>query len=129
RIISVLEKEKLYLDPEMSVKTLINLLGTNKTYLYHAISRNSSENFRGLINRYRINEAKRIIEESVARSSAFDSETIYSAAGFNSAGSFFRAFRFHTGLTTKEYASETRKELKKHHLKMDEPDDFFHSTE
>ena len=36
RIVFVMEKQKLYLDPEISIKTLINLLGTNKTYLYLA---------------------------------------------------------------------------------------------
>ncbi|MEI6138494.1 MAG: tetratricopeptide repeat protein [Mariniphaga sp.] len=117
RILSVLETQKLYLDPEMSIKSLINLLGTNKTYLYQAISRNSAENFRGLINRYRVNEAKRIIEKSIAGSSVFDGLTLYSDTGFNSAASFFRAFKQYTGLTPKEYADETRKELRKHNVK------------
>ena len=102
----------------MSLNTLVNLLGTNKTYLYQAISSNSSENFRGLINRYRVNEAKRIIEESVARSLVFDGASLYSAVGFNSSGSFFRAFKHYTGLTPKEYAVETKKEARKHTLEM-----------
>ncbi len=124
RLLEVIENQKLYLDTEMNLKTLINLLGTNKTYLYQAISQNSSENFRGLINRCRINEAKRIIEESVARSSVFDGTSLYSAAGFNSSVSFFRAFKHYTGLTPREYATQTRKELRKPNLKMVELDEF-----
>ena len=124
RLLDVMENQKLYLDPDMNLKTLINLLGTNKTYLYQAISQNSSENFRGLINRCRINEAKRIIEESVARSSVFDGTSLYSAAGFNSSVSFFRAFKHYTGLTPREYATQTRKELRKPNLKMVELDEF-----
>lgn len=122
-IISVLEKQKLYLDPELSVKALVNLLGTNKTYLYQAISSNSAENFRGLLNRYRVNEAKRIIEESITRSSTIDTSSIYSAAGFNSTVSFFRAFKHYTGLTPKEYANETRKEARKRAKEMSESKD------
>ena len=117
RILSVLETQKLYLDPEMSIKSLINLLGTNKTYLYQAISRNSAENFRGLVNRYRVNEAKRIIEKSIASSSVFDGLSLYSDTGFNSAASFFRVFKQYTGLTPKEYADETKKELRKQNMK------------
>ena len=118
RLLDVMENQKLYLDIDMSLNTLVNLLGTNKTYLYQAISSNSSENFRGLINRYRVNEAKRIIEESVARSLVFDGASLYSAAGFNSSVSFFRAFKHYTGLTPKEYAVETKKEARKHTLEM-----------
>ena len=113
RIMDVLSKQKLYLDPELSMKTLINQLGTNKTYLYQAINRNSSENFRGLINRYRVNEAKRIIEEGVAASSVFDTTEVYLKSGFNSAASYFRAFKLTTGLTPKEYANEFRKHSRK----------------
>jgi len=112
RLIEAMEKEKLYLDPDLNLKTLINLLGTNKKYLYLAISGNTAENFRGMINRYRVNEAKRIIEMNISNSVIIDTETIYSAAGFNSAVSFYRAFKLQTGLTPKEYANETRKELK-----------------
>ncbi|MEI6436362.1 MAG: helix-turn-helix domain-containing protein [Bacteroidota bacterium] len=120
RIISVLEKKKLYLDPEINVKTLLNLLGTNKTYIYQAINLNSSENFRSLINRYRINEAKRIIEICVASSSDLDVTTISSRSGFNSSVSFFRVFKHYTGLTPKEYAIENRKEARKNSKEMAE---------
>ena len=117
----MMEKQKLYLDTELNVKSIISLLGTNKTYLYQAISRNTSENFRVMINRYRINEAKRIIEDGVVRSSVFDSTSIYSAAGFNSSVSFFRAFKLYTGLTPKEYANETRKDSMKNNTQIPEP--------
>jgi AraC-like DNA-binding protein/tetratricopeptide (TPR) repeat protein len=109
----LLEKRKLYLDPELNLHTLITLLGTNKKYLYQAIAGYGEENFRSLINRYRVDESKRIIEQGLGIASMPEMTTVYSASGFNSAASFYRIFKYHTGLTPAEYANEARKELKK----------------
>ena len=109
----LLKQQKLYLNPDLNLKMMINLLGTNKKYLYQAIAGHGEENFRQMINRFRVDEARRIIEENIEKNMPLDNETIFPASGFNSAVSFYRAFKFHTGLTPQEYASETRKELKK----------------
>ena len=109
----LLTTSKLYLDPELNMQTLIMMLGTNKKYLYQAIAGYGEENFRSLINRYRIDESKRIIEHNLGIDSMQDMNTVYPAAGFNSAASFYRIFKQYTGLTPAEYTSEARKELKK----------------
>jgi len=111
--IEVVKIQKLYLDPNLNSKTLISLLGTNQKYLSRAISSHSAENFRGLINRFRVDEAKKIIEENVRNMKSFDAEDLFSASGFKSSVSFYRAFKHYTGLTPREYASEIRKELRK----------------
>lgn len=109
----LLKEQKLYLNPDLNLKMMINLLGTNKKYLYQAIAGHGEENFRQMINRFRVDEARNIIEENIEKNMPLDNETIFPASGFNSAVSFYRAFKYHTGLTPQEYASETRKELKK----------------
>jgi len=109
----LLTTQKLYLDPEMNMQTLITILGTNKKYLYQAIAGYGEENFRSLINRYRVDESKRIIEHNIKINSMLDMSSVYSAAGFNSATSFYRIFKQYTGLTPAEYANEARKEMKK----------------
>jgi AraC-like DNA-binding protein len=109
----LLEARKLYLDPELNLQTLITLLGTNKKYLYQAIAGYGEENFRSLINRYRVDESKKLIEQSIGIDSTQDMTTVYQAAGFNSAASFYRIFKILTGLTPAEYAIEAKKELKK----------------
>ncbi|MCF8366066.1 MAG: helix-turn-helix domain-containing protein [Bacteroidales bacterium] len=124
KIIAIMEDKQLYLDSELGVKTLVSLLGTNKTYIYQAISRNSSENIRGIINRYRVNEAKRVIAERLARSEPLEVSSLYSLAGFNSSVSFFRAFKYYTGLTPREYASEAIKEIRNSGLKDELANDF-----
>ncbi len=108
----VFDKQKLYLDPELNLKTVIRILGTNKKYLYQAISENSNINFRAFINRYRVDEAKRLIEQKILMKDELDLSEIYAAAGFNSLVSFYRAFKLVTGLAPKNYADEARRELK-----------------
>lgn len=105
----VFENQKLYLDPELNIKTLIKVLGTNQKYLYQAINENSDSNFRSFLNRYRVDEAKRIIEQKIRMAEELNLSEIYALAGFNSAVSFYRAFKLVTGLAPKEYASEVRK--------------------
>jgi YesN/AraC family two-component response regulator len=107
-MLSLLETEKLHLDPELSQQTIITKLGTNKKYLYQAISQNSSENFKQLLNELRVREAKQLIEEHIHDLPP----NLYLKAGFNSVTSYYRAFKNFTGLSPKEYASAHLKDLK-----------------
>jgi AraC-like DNA-binding protein len=109
----VFENQKLYLDPELNINSVIKVLGTNQKYLYQAISENSDNNFRSFLNRYRVDEAKRIIEKKISLNEEMNLSEIYSLSGFNSAVSFYRAFRSVTRLTPKEYAIEVKNEIKR----------------
>ena len=96
---------------------MVKILGTNQKYLYQAISENSDSNFRSFVNRYRIDEAKRIIEQKIHGKEVFNLSEIYIPSGFNSSGSFYRAFKSVTGLTPKDYAAEIRSDLSSQKLK------------
>ena len=102
-MLRIIEQQKLYLNPELNQKLLITLLGTNRKYLYQAISQNAEENFKQMINRYRVDEAKRLIEERVDVGTDTSLEDIHALAGFNSVTSYYRAFKFFTGLTPRDY--------------------------
>jgi AraC-like DNA-binding protein len=104
------DKQKLYLDPELNLKNVIRILGTNKKYLHQALSENSDQNFRAFINRYRVDEAKRVIKERTAVGAELNLSELYTQAGFNSTASFYRAFKSVTGLTPKEFAAEMDRE-------------------
>jgi AraC-like DNA-binding protein len=106
------DKQKLYLDPELNLKAVIRILGTNKKYLYQAISENSAENFRAFINRYRVDEAKRIMEDRLGNNEQVHLSDLYASAGFNSSASFYRAFKQVTGLAPKDYLTEIKSALK-----------------
>ncbi len=108
-----IEKDKLYLNPDLNLEQVIKLLGTNKKYLYAAMSESTSDNFRTLINRYRVNEAKDIIRKTILSRELLVIPEIFELSGFKSEASFYRAFRLVTGLSPKEFASEVRKDYKK----------------
>lgn len=110
RILNIIESDKLYLNPELNAKTLQYQLGTNKKYLYEAISKYSGENFRGFINRYRVNEAISNFEKLIAEDTNFTLNEIYIISGFNSATSFFRVFKKQTGLSPNEYIIQLKNE-------------------
>jgi len=111
-----IEKQKLYLNPELNLPMVIKLLGTNKKYLYEAISSNTDNNFRNFINRYRIDHAKRIIEENIRQKSNSNLSELYSIFGFNNSTSFYRTFKAITGLTPKEYSTEVENDVREEKL-------------
>jgi AraC-like DNA-binding protein len=104
--------QKLYLDPELNLNTVIRILSTNKKYLYQAISENSDENFRSFLNRYRVAEAKRIIGQKLLTTEELILSELYASVGFNSPATFYKAFKSVTGLSPQDYATELKAELK-----------------
>jgi AraC-like DNA-binding protein len=112
QMINAIETQRLYLNPNLDMNLVVTMLGTNKLYLYKAITSNAPVNFRNIINRYRVEEAKRLIEQEVRENTFFNIENVYSASGFNSTSSFYRIFRLYTGLTPNEYKQEYALELR-----------------
>jgi AraC-like DNA-binding protein len=109
-MLRVIETQKLYLNPDFNQKLLVTMLGTNRRYLYQAISQHAEDNFAQIINRYRLNEAKRLIEDSIDAGDSAFRDDLYLAAGFNSPSSCYRAFKYFTGLTPREYHLACRQE-------------------
>lgn len=105
----VLETKQLYLNPELNLDDLIKVLGTNKKYLYYAIKSNYEDNFRSLLNDYRINHVKSLIVESINTHKKIRMEEIQESSGFQSTASFFRVFKSKTGLTPLEYAEQVKR--------------------
>lgn len=108
-LIDLIEKQKLYLDPELNQKSLVTLLGTNRQYLYEAIHQNSGENLRALVNRLRINDAKKIIEEAIISNEKINFTEINEKVGFNSYTTYYRAFKGLAGISPNEYSEEFKK--------------------
>jgi len=110
-LILIIEQKKLYLDPELNLKNVITMLRTNRTYLNKAIQSSGDGNFKQIINRYRVEEAKNLIRNHIDLSKTEGLEQISTQAGFNSDASYYRAFKHFTGLTPKEYAREYARDI------------------
>lgn len=110
-MIHAIESKKLYLNPKLDKNVVITLLGTNRFYLFQALNKHADVPFRDIINRYRIEEAKRLIQQECAKGEVNNNPQLYADAGFNSSSTYYRTFKQHTGLTPLEYAREYLKDM------------------
>jgi AraC-like DNA-binding protein len=105
QLVSYIEKFKPYRNPDISVFDFCYHFHTNRTYLADAIKRNFNLNFRGLINYYRVPEAKGLIEKSINLNKSPELDEIAQQAGFSSYSTFFRVFKTELGVTPSEYVA------------------------
>ncbi|MBI1343155.1 MAG: helix-turn-helix domain-containing protein [Terrimonas sp.] len=97
----ILEEEKLYEDPELSLPQLAKRLATNSTVLSRAIKKGFGMNFNDCINDYRV----RAVLEKLANGE-HRQQTLLGIAfdcGFNSKATFNRAFKKNTGMSPKDW--------------------------
>ncbi len=104
KVIALMEEEKLYENPTLTLTDLAATLGVNRRQASGIINQAFEENFNDFVNRYRVEAVK-------ARFARGDQEqfTILSialACGFNSKTTFNRAFKKHTARTPVQYLAE-----------------------
>ncbi|CAL2093101.1 AraC-like DNA-binding protein [Tenacibaculum sp. 190524A05c] len=90
-----------FLDNLLSLETLANELRVSTSQLSKLINKQSSKNFNQLINEYRIEYSKELLQNN-----DYDQYTITSIAlesGFNSKSTFYTAFKKHTGVTPTQF--------------------------
>lgn len=100
-IVSRIENEKLYLDPNLSLGDLCQKINRKQRYVSQAISEVGKTNFSHLINSFRVNEARRLL----AAGQGFSVNEIMEKTGFGSRPAFHRNFKAATGFTPAEYQS------------------------
>lgn len=105
RLCNVLEREKLYLNPDIRVGDLAERLYTNKSYLAQTIKIKLNKNFCQLVHYYRVREAMRIY----AQNPDLTITQLCRRVGFNSMTTFNTAFGRNTGFTPAEWCKEYRK--------------------
>lgn len=104
----LLKTQKPYLNPELNLSTLSEMLEMKPKQVSAKINSNYSQNFYDLVNSYRVKEfQERLKSSSLEKFSllglAFDS-------GFNSKSTFNNAFKKHTQLTPSQYIKTIKKE-------------------
>ena len=103
----LMEEEKKYLDPELTLSETARILNTNTAYLSKVINEQGEMNFNNYINRYRIEDAKALLESGKQDFLTF--EGIGKSCGFLSRSSFNKAFKKFTNLTPSEYVAGRNK--------------------
>lgn len=89
-------------DPELSLERLARHLGTNTAYLSRALNEGLSLSFNDAINRLRVDEVCRRLQED----SPGDLLQIAHEAGFSAKTSFNRWFKSRTGKTPSQYRAD-----------------------
>lgn len=98
----LMEQEKPYLNPSLTLTELSAMLNTNRQYLSKVINTFYNVNFSTFINTYRTNHAKIVLTSTSLSDKEALLDAIYTS-GFQSEQSFYRVFKQLTGTTPKEY--------------------------
>lgn len=102
RVNAVVSKPANFCNPDFSINALAQLCNSNTRYISQAINETTGDNFRALVNGYRIREARRRLTSDPS----FANLTIQSvgeSVGFKSASNFINAFKKVTGMTPSLY--------------------------
>jgi len=101
RLIQHMINKKPYLEPELTLNELASQLAIRPKILSQIINELLGQNFFDFINRYRIDEAKKLLTDPSDKKITVQ-EVLYQV-GFNSKSSFNTLFKKHTGLTPSEF--------------------------
>lgn len=109
RLSYLLKIEKLYLNSDLNLNGVAQILHTNRTYLTEIVQTHFDTSFNSLINSYRVEEARKHLENPANQGVRI--EEVAQRVGFNSKSSFNIAFKRCIGTTPSEYR---RKRMQKH---------------
>ncbi|HEV8504807.1 MAG TPA: helix-turn-helix domain-containing protein [Chitinophagaceae bacterium] len=101
KVIEMMEQEKLYQEPELTLQQLSDKLQFPYYLVSQAINEGMKKSFYDLINSYRIEEAKRLLLDP--KNINYTVLSVGFEAGFNSKTTFNTVFKKFTGLTPTEY--------------------------
>jgi len=90
-LIQLFDIDKIYKNPDLRITSVSGLLKTNRTYISKLINEEFQMNFNEFVNKYRIEEAKKWMEDTDRDS--YTLEYIAEKSGFGSVNSFTRVFK------------------------------------
>lgn len=97
----LMEKEKLYRDPEIKLATISERINISSNYLSQLINKLSGQNFSDFVNSYRIKEVKsKLVHPAFLE---YPVLSIGLESGFNSKSAFYNSFKKHTGMSPTAY--------------------------
>ncbi|MGH1364638.1 MAG: helix-turn-helix domain-containing protein [Calditrichia bacterium] len=105
KLLTVMNEEKPYLNAELKLATLANKMGLSQHDLSQVINTKLDCNFFGMVNAYRVDEAKILLHDSSKQH--YTIAQIALLSGFNSVSSFNAAFRKQMQMTPSQYRSKS----------------------
>ena len=109
RVLEYFEKNRPYLNPDLTINDIVNSLYTNKVYISKAICAYTGRNFCQFVNYYRIAYAVELFRSNPNMKIV----DISSRSGFNSSVSFTMAFRLFMGDKPSDWFRRERAILQK----------------
>lgn len=106
RLCDLMERERLYLNPNIRVSDVAERLYTNKSYLSQAIRTKLNKNFCQLVHSYRVKEAMRLYSQNQEMSIV----DLCKKVGFNSMATFTSAFSRNTGCTPADWCRQYKRQ-------------------
>ena len=100
---SLMRKDRLFLEPELTIQALGEKLNSSPYYISQVLSQKMKKNFYDFVNYYRVEEAKTLLEKPSM--SNFTILSIAFESGFNSKTTFNSVFKKFTGQTPSQYKS------------------------
>jgi AraC-like DNA-binding protein len=97
RFLYLIHQERIYIQNNLSLPELAQLLNTNVSYLSQYINSNFGMNFNDYINSFRVKEACRLMVQD--QSLKYSIDQIADMVGFNSRSTFYSTFNKFTGIT------------------------------
>lgn len=104
-MISIIEEEKLYRNPNLRISDVADKLSISPNYLSRIINETCNVGFNEIVNNYRVDEVISLIKNG-----DYKNRTLFSLAqqaGFSSKSTFQSAFKKVTGKTPSEYKKES----------------------
>jgi len=101
RLLTKMEKEKLFLDSSLTIHSLAHRLNSNNKYVSQLINNDLKKNFVLFVNEYRIQEAKKLLLDKSNNNLTI--ESIGYDAGFKSKSAFNAVFKKITNQTPSEF--------------------------
>ncbi len=103
RLTRLMENQKPFLNSDLKLQDVADLLGTNRTYLTDNIKAATGQTFTQYVNTYRVEYAKELLSSHPNEKIS----AIWAESGFATESSFFRTFKAVTGTTPREWKGKT----------------------
>ncbi len=108
KLLILFEKDKIYINPDLRITSIAEILGTNRTYISRLINEEFNMNFNEFVNQFRVKEAESLLNGN--EHDAYTLDFIAEKSGFGNTNSFTRSFKEINGLTPGRYRLNRQKE-------------------